>query len=621
LNNIVTLPINASNVNYTKSDLTTVSLNTYINDVVNDIHATIDHINKIFTLSAADVNYINENEVTKTVQARLREIDDFDQTEVLKNISDITENVNDTIENVKDIAESVENVAKIAGVAVGDAEVAQAATVAVAALEGNLGKEIAAAAGVVGSAVVSIGILGETVANLNVTQVIYIKTDVSTVTLDEHLKNIVSDIEATGDHVSQSLATLESNALTIEKINEINPLLGIDEYYNGSPPNKNEKLFQYYKTWSTSQEKFISIAVEVQINHDIYNGCLFRINKADNQIKIGNEIQKYVDPAYIIDYETLTEIGGRVIIRNESGLTLQSSILGNEFTTLINRQNNVSFMKNYQYSNNSIDIIPAKGLRTSITNNEVVFHKPGDTITDNSSQNQVKLPFGMNLSNLVTRISYLELNGPNLVVAVIKTANPYIGIDEHYALGQYDYIPTAKDEKIFQYYKKSYRGAISEFGVIVRAYTDIDRINLFNINKYNNQIYIGCNKSLVTSGTRIRGNLYFEKDNFPKENIILAKGLRTSVSDNEVVFHKPGDTITDNSSPNQVKLPFKTDLTNYNKTAFRQSIIDHTLINNPNGNLFQTITYSQITNEIGGDLNDYYQHCVNILSNVFISYT
>jgi hypothetical protein len=45
------------------------------------------------------------------------------------------------------------------------------------------------------------------------------------------LKNIVNDIGATGDHVSQSLATLESNALTIEKINEINPYFGIDKVH------------------------------------------------------------------------------------------------------------------------------------------------------------------------------------------------------------------------------------------------------------------------------------------------------------------------------------------------------------------------------------------------------
>jgi hypothetical protein len=59
------------------------------------------------------------------------------------------------------------------------------------------------------------------------------------------------------------------------------------------------------------------------------------------------------------------------------------------------------------------------------------------------------------------------------------------------------------------------------------------------------------------------------------------------------VFHKPGDTITDNSYPNQVIIPYNTDLTNFNKGTFCQSLIDHTTMNNPNSNLYQTITNGQ----------------------------
>jgi DNA-binding phage protein len=235
----LTLPINASNVNYTNSDQTTVSLSTYINDVVNDTHATIDKINQIFPLSAANVNYTNENEVTKTVQERLREIDEFYPSEVLKNISNITKAVNDTIEDVKDIAESIEHVTEIAGTAIGVAEVAEAVTVAIAALEGSLGGKIALAAGVAGGAVLSIEILSKSLENINATQVKYTKTDETTVTLDEYLKNIVNDIEATGDHVSQSLAALEGNALTIAKINEINPYFGIYKPHTLQPDYAN----------------------------------------------------------------------------------------------------------------------------------------------------------------------------------------------------------------------------------------------------------------------------------------------------------------------------------------------------------------------------------------------
>jgi hypothetical protein len=220
-----------------------------------------------------------------------------------------------------------------------------------------------------------------------------------------------------------------------------------------------------------------------------------------------------------------------------------------------------------------------------------VFHKPGDTITDNSSPNQVKLPFGMNLSNLVTRISYLEQHGSSLAIAGIKAANPLLGINEYYTLEQNESIPFAKDEKFFQYYRRDRGYSSIDFGVVIQAYTDNAALNLFEINKGDNQINIGNFKeNAFRSSTVIGGDLTNKNDSgitlitngnetklTPYSNYlscqsgynpsyttdsILSKGLRTSVTDNEVVFHKPGDTITDNSSPNQVKVPFGTDLTN-----------------------------------------------------------
>jgi hypothetical protein len=43
----------------------------------------------------------------------------------------------------------------------------------------------------------------------------------------------------------------------------------------------------------------------------------------------------------------------------------------------------------------------------------------------------------------------------------------------------------------------------------------------------------------------------------------------------------------------KVIIPYGTDLSNYNKTTFRQSIINHTLINNPQINLYDKITNSE----------------------------
>jgi hypothetical protein len=46
-------------------------------------------------------------------------------------------------------------------------------------------------------------------------------------------------------------------------------------------------------------------------------------------------------------------------------------------------------------------------------------------------------------------------------------------------------------------------------------------------------------------------------------------------------------------SENEIVIPYGTDLTNYNKTTFRQSIIDHTLINSPWINMQNKITIGE----------------------------
>jgi hypothetical protein len=242
------------------------------------------------------------------------------------------------------------------------------------------------------------------------------------------------------------------------------------------------------------------------------------------------------------------------------------------------------------------------------------------------------IPYGTNLTNI----------GIGLKIEDIKTIIPYLGIDEYYILIDNYEIPFAKDEKFFQYYRKVYGGSLMEFGVLVRAYTDIAAINLLKINKYQNEIYIGCSEYSVTSSTSIRGNLQiqntnginitrnynsvklkvkdnnvsFENDNFPNTNMVLSNGFRTSVTNNEIVFHKPGDTITDNSSLNQLKLPFKTDLTNYNKPTFFQSILDHASINSPCNSLKETIiTYQQYpTKELIGYFCTYESYSAILIS-------
>jgi hypothetical protein len=38
--------------------------------------------------------------------------------------------------------------------------------------------------------------------------------------------------------------------------------------------------------------------------------------------------------------------------------------------------------------------------------------------------------------------------------------------------------------------------------------------------------------------------------------IMIPYGLRTSIGDNGIIFHKPGDGITNNTSPHQLEIPF-----------------------------------------------------------------
>jgi hypothetical protein len=41
-----------------------------------------------------------------------------------------------------------------------------------------------------------------------------------------------------------------------------------------------------------------------------------------------------------------------------------------------------------------------------------------------------------------------------------------------------------------------------------------------------------------------------------EKEIIIPYGLRTFIGDNKIIFHKPGDAITNNTSPHQLEFPF-----------------------------------------------------------------
>jgi hypothetical protein len=92
-------------------------------------------------------------------------------------------------------------------------------------------------------------------------------------------------------------------------------------------------------------------------------------------------------------------------------------------------------------------------------------------------------------------------------------------------------------------------------------------------------------------------------------DIFFQKGLRFK-SEESLKIQKPYTSYQSDVN-NEITIPYGTNLTNLesrlttlesgsgggssdnNKATFRQSLIDHTTMNNPNGNLFQTITSGQ----------------------------
>jgi hypothetical protein len=129
--------------------------------------------------------------------------------------------------------------------------------------------------------------------------------------------------------------------------------------------------------------------------------------------------------------------------------------------------------------------------------------------------------------------------------------------------------------------------AISRFGVFVKAYESVNIGNVFVMDKQTCITEIG-NKT--KGSTNLIGKLYLSNSTGSTEVSYLSNGIQFTKKD---------------SSNDKVIIPYGTDLTNYNKDTFFQSIIDHTIINSPNGNLFQTITsnekYSTTMKTLVGD--------------------
>jgi hypothetical protein len=271
------------------------------------------------------------------------------------------------------------------------------------------------------------------------------------------LKNIVNDIEATGDHVSQSLATLESNALTIEKINEINPYFGIDKVitFKSNPYyllSGNQNLFEYYK-YINGEGKIDTFGVLISPFVSAGNNkSLFHVSKGDgnkNSITIGC---KYIGA---------TTIDGTLYLANESE-TVQVDCQSEQIK--------ITKTGGYQAGKNII------------------------------------IPYGTDLSNI----------GTGLTIEDIKTINPYIGIDEVYNKAS----PTfEKNEKIFQYYRDLGSTGLNGLGVMVQTYDDTHKGVLFEINNTSGiNIITSSYKARLKANSN---DVSFENDSLPNKNIVF----------------------------------------------------------------------------------------------------
>jgi hypothetical protein len=188
-----------------------------------------------------------------------------------------------------------------------------------------------------------------------------------------------------------------------------------------------------------------------------------------------------------------------------------------------------------------------------------VFHKPGDTIADNSSPNQVKLPFSTDLTNI----------GSSYTPAIPEDLNTF-------TLNRQT---SGTDNSLFNYYKNTDN---SQIGVLVGTNDNSDII--FQIAKDIDYVRIGTLCYKWSGSVNIGGGelTLYGKDSI---NIQLNNFKSCTLSTDENNF-----SIKNTNNNKEITIPYGTDL---NKTTFRQSIIDKVVVANPYGNLYDKITDSQ----------------------------
>jgi hypothetical protein len=259
-------------------------------------------------------------------------------------------------------------------------------------------------------------------------------------------KNFLKDNNATIEEIKliiDGLGSSSSEGLTIEDVDAGNPYVGISKVHeltegtdlqNSTYVESNKtSFFQYYRTTSVSGDLLNLGMFVAGYNPSFTPGIMFLIDKRSGIIKIGKT------------NNGSTELFGSLTITNADQST--------EFRCFDNR---------------------------------VRFTKKGSV----DAKDTVNIPYGINFTDLETRLSALENGGfsSGLTIEDVDAANPYVGISRLHTLPfNYSTLPAEKDETtFFEYYKEvgnSGGTGISRFGMFVRAKESVNTGNLFVMDK------------------------------------------------------------------------------------------------------------------------------------------
>jgi hypothetical protein len=235
----------------------------------------------------------------------------------------------------------------------------------------------------------------------------------------------------------------------IDEIIATNRYVGVDQCYNLFETHQpfsilyemNNKFFQYF-TKLDADDKMEAFGVLIQIYDKYFTGNLLKIDKQGNRIEFGSESHTSEGNKNL--YETETVLQGYTEVSNYTGFKITNKN-ENSYTVIVPHEKDVSFMDYFGQPSIYKDIVISKALRFNDQTDNLVIQKPGE---DYGGGGKIVI------FNIKSRLRNLEI-GRNYeyVINKIKTINLYLGINKYY----YNKNPLQiKNEKVFQYYKKTY---------------------------------------------------------------------------------------------------------------------------------------------------------------------